>query len=161
MELEGVGPLAGMRECLNRHLPRGLSVLDMEEVPSTSRPLELVLSKAGYAICLEAGLAEEWKARHPLLLSSDAPRAFLSEGVLPTRIKRKEREVLTDIRPLLVEFFLQEGVTPPSWGLTLRISSEGGISPRKVMARFLSNYLDEDEADQLVLGLKITRKALL
>ncbi|MFH0871418.1 MAG: TIGR03960 family B12-binding radical SAM protein [bacterium] len=161
MELEGVGPLAGMRECLNRHLPRGLSVLDIEEVPSTSRPLELVLSKAGYAICLEAGLAEEWKARHPLLLSSDAPRAFLSEGALPTRIKRKEREVITDIKPLLVEFFLQEGVTPPSWGLTLRISSEGGISPRKVMARFLSNYLDEDEADQLVLGLKITRKALL
>jgi hypothetical protein len=44
--------------------------------------------------------------------------------------------------------------------LVLRLSPAGGIHPRKLMARFFSNYLDEDTASKLVLGLKITRKAL-
>jgi hypothetical protein len=75
--------------------------------------------------------------------------------------RRKEKEVLIDVRPLILDFSLQEGIDPPTWQLVLRLSPAGGISPGKLMARFFSNYLDEDEASTLVLGLKTTRKALL
>jgi len=160
MELERTSPPSEVKEQLNRCLPLGLAVLHAESVPLGSPSLDRILSRALYMISLDREEATEWRIRSPLLFSFHSPQSFLRETTIPVLTKRKEKEILFDVRPLIMDFSLQEGGDLPSWELVLRLSPEGGINPRKLMARFFSNYLDEDEASKLVLGLKITRRTL-
>jgi radical SAM-linked protein len=160
MELEGRRPLSQIEETLSRHLPLGLDLLEAEEVPKSSPSLELTFSEASYEISLEDKAAVELGLHNPLLFSPASPQAFLREATLMARTQRKGRQILIDLKPLIVEFRLREGQGLPSWQLILRLRREGGIHPSRLMARFFSNYLDENEANELVLGLKITRKSL-
>jgi len=161
IELEGGILPSKIEDRLNRHLPLGLRVLRADPVPLASPALDLTLSRALYTLSLEEEEAGERDAQNSLLFSPDSPRSFLGEPTISMLRRRKEKEVLIDVRPLILDFSLQEGIDPPTWQLVLRLSPAGGISPGKLMARFFSNYLDEDEASTLVLGLKTTRKALL
>jgi len=161
MELEGETLPSKIEDRLNRHLPSGLRVLRADPVPLASPTLELTLSRALYTLSLGKEEAKEWGAQNPLLFSSDSPRSFLGEAGISMLTRRRGKELLVEVRPLILDFSLQEGVDPPTWQLVLRLSPTGGINPRKLMARFFLNYLDEAEAGKLVLGLKITRKALL
>jgi radical SAM family uncharacterized protein/radical SAM-linked protein len=161
MELEGEALPSKIEDRLNRHLPSGLRVLRADLVPLASRALELTLSRALYTLSLGKEEAREWGAQNPLLFSADSPRSFLGEAGISMLTRRKGKEILVEVRPLILDFSLQEGVDPPTWQLILRLSPTGGINPRKLMARFFLNYLDEAEAGKLVLALKITRKALL
>lgn len=160
MELEGEILPSEIGDRLNRHLPLGLRVLRADPVPLASPALDLTLSRALYVLSLEEEETKEPGVQNPLLFSPDSPRSFLGEATIPVLTRRKEKEILIDVRPLILDFSLQEGIDPPTWQLVLRLSPAGGIHPRKLMARFFSNYLDEDKASKLVLGLKITRKAL-
>jgi len=161
MELERRGPLSEIEEGLNRYLPAGLELLGAEEVPSSSPTLERSLCQASYHICLPEGAASEWVSRSPLLFTAASAQAFFGKATLLASIQRKGRQILMDLKPLIREFSLWEGEGFPSWHLILRLSQEGGIHPSRVMAEFFSNYLDEKEAHDLILLLKITRKALL
>jgi radical SAM-linked protein len=161
MELEGKGSIREIEESLNRHLPLGLRIREAEEVPLSSPPVDMVFSQARYEILLgdEAGLARG--VQNSLPFSAASPPAFLEEVEIMASTRRKGRELTVDLKPLILDFFRQGSQTLPSWQLTLRLSPEGGIHPARVMARFFSNYLDEEEAAELVLGLKINRKTLL
>lgn len=161
IELEGGAAASEIGKRLNHHLPLGLRVLRANPIPLDSPSVELTLSRALYNLSLEEEEAKEWRARSPHLFSPDSPRSFLGNVTIPILTKRKEKDVLIDIRALILDFSLQEEICPPTWRLVLRLSPHGGTNPRKLMVRFFSNYLDEDEASKLVLALKITRKALL
>ncbi len=160
MELEGQMLPSETMGCLNPYLPLGLSVSEMEQIPRSSPSLESFLSRALYRICLDPVTASEWTPRSSFLFSPGSPTAFLGADSITARTKRKGREVLVDLKPLIHEFFLAEAPPSPCWQLTLRLDQRGCISPLKVMSRLFSNYLDEEEANQLVLRLKINRKAL-
>ena len=160
MELEGEMLPSETMGCLNPYLPLGLSVSEMEQIPRSSPSLESFLSRALYQICLDPVTASEWTPRSSFLFSPGSPTAFLGADSITARTKRKGREVLVDLKPLIHEFFLAEALPSPCWQLTLRLDQRGCISPLKVMSRLFSNYLDEEEANQLVLRLKINRKAL-
>jgi hypothetical protein len=160
MELEGGLLPSEIEDRLNRHLPLGLRVLRADPIPLASPALDLILSRALYVLSWEEEETKEPSVQNPLLFSPDSPRSFLAEATIPMLTRRKEKEILVDVRPLILDFSLQEGIDPPTWQLVLRLSPAGGIHPKKLMARFFSNYLDEDKASKLVLGLKITRKAL-
>jgi radical SAM-linked protein len=160
MELEGQMLPSETMGLLNPYLPLGLSVSEMEQIPRSSPSLESSLSRALYRICLDPVTASEWTPRSSFLFSPGSPAAFLGADSITARTKRKGREVLVDLKPLIHEFFLTEDPPSPCWQLTLRLDQRGCISPLKVMSRLFSNYLDEEEANQLVLRLKINRKAL-
>jgi hypothetical protein len=149
-----------MEELINRHLPPGLSLIRAEEVPLNSSSLDQSLSRALYAISWGGITDRSWGEGYPIFFSRWAPQSFLQEKALPIRVQRKGRETEIDIRPLIQDFSLQEGSSPSTWCLTLKLGQEGSVNPRRVMARFLSNYLDEEAVDELVSQLKITRVAL-
>ena len=114
IELEGGILPSKIEDRLNRHLPLGLRVLRADPVPLASPALDLTLSRALYTLSLEEEEAGERDAQNSLLFSPDSPRSFLGEPTISMLRRRKEKEVLIDVRPLILDFSLQEGIDPPT-----------------------------------------------
>jgi radical SAM-linked protein len=134
MELEGRFTPREVREKLNQTLPKGIEVLEAEEIPLNS-PSSSVLTPSVYWVTLDGHISkEEAIARIQKALEKE-------EFILHQERKGKGRSV--DVRPLIermeIKVLGDESEETPTWGIELVLRNGMGrtAKPTEIMGAIL------------------------